>query len=80
MSDIENLLDEEGENQAVRDFLMLYQGDPSCNVGAMRQHMRRAGWDRCWPAWAGNVQDRTHLTKSGAQSWLRHLFSLEGKQ
>lgn len=74
-----DVLDEEGENLAVRSFLMQY-GVPSLTVGAMRQHMARSGWgaDFCPPfvndstAYAGE-----HLTKSGAQLWIRHLFSLE---
>jgi hypothetical protein len=70
-----NLLDpEDGENRAVRAFLMHY-GAPGLTVKQMRDNMRRAGWEGCWPAWAADVDG--HLTKLGAQNWLRHLFALE---
>jgi hypothetical protein len=65
----------DGENQAVRSFLMQY-GTPGLTVGKMKTNLRLAGWDGYWPEWA-NEQDKHHLTKGGAQHWLRHLFALE---
>lgn len=71
-----DLLDTDGENRALRSFLMQY-GVPSLTVSAMRKHMERSGWgfDYC-PDFAkfGGVE---HLTKAGAQIWIRHLLSLE---
>jgi hypothetical protein len=65
---------EDGENRAIRAFLMHY-GAPGLTVMQMRKNMAMAGWDGCWPAW---VYDQDgHLTKGGAQNWLRHLFALE---
>lgn len=70
----EKLLDDDGENRAVRAFLMHY-GAPGLTVKQQRDNMRRAGWGGCWPGWVPDVDG--HLTKAGAQAWLRHLFSLE---
>jgi hypothetical protein len=76
---IRDLVDEEGENRAVRTFLMQY-GLPGLTVGAMAQHMNRSGWPyEYWPDFARQVDNAgQHLTKAGAQIWIRHLFSLEG--
>lgn len=68
------LLDEDGENQAVRCFLMLYGGTNSPTTKQMRNHLDACGYPY-WPEWASG--DDGHLTKGGAQDWLRHLFSLE---
>ena len=70
-----SLVDEEGENQAVRCFLMVY-GQPGLTVWQMVAHMRRCGYDTTTPEWPRTTEIR-HLTKAGAQMWLRHLFSLE---
>ena len=70
----EPLLDTDGENRAVRSFLMHY-GVPGLTVKRMRENMRMAGWAGCWPAWVADFDG--HLTKGGAQAWLRHLFALE---
>ena len=69
------VVDDEGENQAVRMFLALYGG--SCGVTAeqMRKHLKMAGFDGAWPEWANNHNG--HLTKAGAQLWIRHMFNLE---
>lgn len=72
-----DLLDEDGENRAVRTFLMQYSCDRAVTVGAMLAHMDSAGWPGMAPAFALEVRPETHLTKAGAQLWLRHLFSLE---
>lgn len=69
------LLNKNGENQAVRMFLMHYGGCDSPTAKSMREHLRLAGFDGCWPDWA--KQQDEHLTTSGAQDWLRHLFALE---
>jgi hypothetical protein len=70
-----DLMDDDGENRAVRTFLLHY-GAPGLTVAQMRENMRRAGWDGCWPEWVNNPEV-PYLTKAGAQHWLRHLFSLE---
>jgi hypothetical protein len=72
------LVDElDGENRAVRTFLLQYSCDRSTTVGAMLAHMNRSGWRGLCPAWVLEVRPETHLTKGGAQSWIRHLFGLE---
>lgn len=68
------LLDSDGENRAVRMFLLLYSGNSGLTTGKMRMHLKAAGFDGAWPEWAN---DDCHLTKMGAQMWLRHLFDLE---
>lgn len=69
------LLDEDGENQAVRTFLMAY-GEPGLTVARMRRHMELAGWHQA-PEWTTKPEAQGNLTKGGAQDWLRHLFALE---
>ena len=73
------LLDEEGENLALRTFLMQYSCDRSISIAAIGQHMRRSGWGHeYWPAFARRVDNAAqNLTKAGAQIWIRHLISLE---
>jgi hypothetical protein len=68
-------VDAEGENMAVRSFLMLY-GQPGLTVGKMKKHMDMSGHS-CCPAWVYTEPDGAHLTKAGAQLWIRHLFALE---
>ena len=70
------LLDDDGENQAVRVFLMMYGGKFGVSVSDMQQHMKAAGFPY-WPTWTEKEQASAHLTKAGAQDWLRYLFSLE---
>lgn len=75
------LLDDEGENRAVRSFLMQY-GLPSLTVGAMRRHMVLSGWGAKYcPAFVNNSTATAgeHLTKAGAQIWIRHLFGMESR-
>lgn len=76
MSDRE-LIDEDGENRAVRTFLQLYGGLNSPTVGQMRDHLEASGFEYCWPTWVDSCFHTQHLTKGAAQSWLRHLFGLE---
>lgn len=73
-----DLLDEDGENRALRSFLMQY-GLPGLTVAAMAQHMRRSGWEsEYWPDFARRVDNAgQHLTKAGAQIWIRHLLAME---
>jgi hypothetical protein len=71
-----DLLDDDGENRAVRSFLMLY-GGANPKIGQMRDHLAMSGFDGCWPDWVLQAFPSDHLTKGGAQSWIRHLFSLE---
>mgnify|MGYP003442956767 CR=1 FL=1 len=68
------LLDDDGENRAVRTFLMLY-GTPGLTSTKMRDHMRASGFKDHSPDWVD--QAPWHLTKGGAQHWLRLLFALE---
>jgi hypothetical protein len=70
-----DLLDTDGENLAVRWFLAMYGGTTSPTVGQMRRHLEACGFP-CWPEWAAAPND-DHLTKGGAQDWLRYLFELE---
>jgi len=70
------LVDFDGENRAVRNFLMFYGGGHGINTKSMRYTMTMSGFDGAWPDWAN---DDMHLTKAGAQLWLRHLFDLEKK-
>lgn len=67
--------DAEVENMAVRSFLMLY-GQPGVTVGQMKKHMSMSGF-KSWPAWVETEHDGAHLTKAGAQLWIRYLFSLD---
>ena len=67
------LVDDEGENQAVRMFLALYGSQAGITTKQMRQHLEMAGFDGAWPEWADKER---HLTKAGAQLWIRHLFAL----
>ncbi len=69
------ILDDEGENLAVRSFLMQYSCDRSITAEEMCRHMKLSGWDEFWPTWAPG--SNAHLTKAGAQIWLRLLFNLE---
>lgn len=69
------LLDDDGENLAVRMFLMMYGGQ-TCTTQGMRRHLELAGFPY-WPEWA-NAD--FHLTKGGAQLWIRYLIGLESAQ
>ena len=75
-----DLMDDDGENRALRSFLMQY-GVPSLTVGAMRKHMDRSGWPlQFCPDFARTGSaDSQHLTKGGAQVWIRHLLSMEAR-
>lgn len=68
------LVDDEGENRAVRMFLAMYGGQAGITVEKMRKLLKMAGFDGAWPEWAS--ADNGHLTKAGAQLWIRHLFAL----
>ncbi len=74
------LVDEEGENLAVRSFLIQYGcGSSNPKVGQMLSHMNHSGWEGTEPEWVKTCHKDEHLTKAGTQLWLRHLFSLEVK-
>jgi hypothetical protein len=75
MRDAAPVQDAEGENKAVRCFLMLY-GQPGLTVGQMKKHMAMSGF-KSRPAWVDTEPDGAHLTKAGAQLWIRHLFALD---
>lgn len=74
-----HLLDAEGENRAVRSFLLQYSCGRSIAVGEMRRHMEMSGWggSKCLPKFLETCNPLEHLTKAAAQLWIRHLFSLE---
>lgn len=74
---MQEMLDEEGENRAVRTFLQLYGCNNSPTVGQMRCHLEASGFDGYWPDWVGERHADEHLTKGGAQLWIRHLLALE---
>ncbi len=76
---IPNLIDLiDGENRAVRCFLMLYGNTGgSTSVKSMKIHLEHSGFNDCWPSWVIDPANAGHLTKAGAQDWLRHLFALE---
>jgi hypothetical protein len=74
------LLDDDGENQAVRWFLACYGHGGSKTIGAMKAHLEMSGFDGCWPDWCNTEHPSVHLTKGSAQQWIRHLFSLEVQQ
>lgn len=69
----------DGENRAVRTFLLFYGGNRggALTTDAMRTNLELAGWENCWPDWAKRNQT---LTKSGAQDWIRFLFALEAAE
>jgi hypothetical protein len=72
------LMDEEGENIALRSFLRLYGGySDAIAISTMREHMELSGWDGCWPDWVSTAKKGETLTKAGAQLWIRHLIALE---
>lgn len=74
--DLDRLLDTDGENRAVRAFLLGLRSEAGRSVAAMRSHMKYSGFPH-WPQWVADSAPGVHLTKAGAQSWLRHLFGLE---
>ena len=67
------LIDDDGENRAVRAFLMLY-GNNTVTAKGMAAHMKASGYPFV-PEWVDKAPG--HLTKGGAQDWLRMLFELE---
>lgn len=71
-----DLLDADGENRAVRAFLLYYGCGRSVTAAEMAVHMRLSGFDVA-PDWVAKAPG--HLTKAGAQLWLRMLFALEKK-
>jgi len=74
------LLDDDGENKAVRWFLACYGGGGDKSIGTMKLHLEMSGFGGCWPEWCNTEHPSAHLTKGGAQLWIRHLFSLEAQQ
>lgn len=70
-----DLIDTDGENRAVRAFLLLYGTAGGVTTGSMALHLSRSGFP-FWPKWVES-EGGMHLTKGGAQAWLRHLFDLE---
>jgi hypothetical protein len=68
------LLDADGENQPLRAFLLAYGGGQN-TIEGMRTHLQRSGYRCHWPHWASEGEG--HLTKMGAQNWIRHLIAME---
>lgn len=73
---LRGLMDADGENRAIRSFLQMY-GQQGMTTAKMRQHMIWSGWKNFWPDWVEKQESEGHLTKGGAQHWIRYLFSLE---
>jgi len=71
-----NLVDEDGENLAVRAFLMLYGSSTGITIAQMREHLTLMRYP-FWPEHIGKVDSNAYLTKFDAQEWLRYLFNLE---
>ena len=71
---MKNLIDTDGENQAVRAFLQMY-GIPGLTAEQMHDHMCVSGYKGTSPEWVFEAPG--FLTKGGAQHWLRKLFALE---
>jgi hypothetical protein len=76
MADRDELIDTDGENLAVRWFLAAYGGGVN-TIHRMAIHMQQCGFGWTHPDWVIPHTPGETLTKGGAQSWLRHLFSLE---
>ena len=65
---IDDLMDTDGENRALRMFLAYYGGNAGISVGNMKDNLRMAGFDGAWPSWCNEPnEDKQHLTKGGAQ-------------
>lgn len=62
------------ENEAVRMFLLFYGGSGGITVEEMRGHMGAAGHNGCWPLWVDTDEGQGHLTKAGAQDWIKYLL------
>lgn len=71
-------IDEDGENRAVRGFLLLYGTNGGTTIGTMKKHLEMYG-QPFWPEWVDSADGKEHLNKAAAQSWLRYLFALEAK-
>lgn len=71
-----SLISAEGENEAVRAFLVLY-GKGSCTSWHMARHLKSHGFD-ITPSWL--EADTGLLSRKGAQDWLRLLFAAEDEQ
>lgn len=75
-----NLLDDDGENLAVRSFLSAYSCTATFSIAAMRTHMIRSGWSiEFCPEFARLEKTTGSLTKAGAQLWIRHLINMESE-
>lgn len=72
---VEPLMDSDGENRAVRFFLAFYGGNSGIRIVQMMKNLGMAGVPY-WPDWC-DAESSSHLTKAGAQLWLRYLFDLE---
>ena len=79
MTSIRKLVDDEGENRALRSFLLYYTGVRAPTIGEVCDNMQLAGWDGFWPDFVASSHDRAELTKAGAQLWIRHLLELEAR-
>jgi hypothetical protein len=71
----EPLVEADGENRAVRGFLLGLECGNRTFTG-MRTHMTHYGTPY-WPDHFAAAQG--HITKYEQQEWLRHLFNLENK-
>ncbi|RZT10198.1 hypothetical protein SAMN05216319_1349 [Duganella sp. CF402] len=73
----QEMLDADGQNLAVRSFLLMYSCDRVISISDMRNHMEMSGWGGMWPEVVSAARDKQDLTKACAQVWIRYLFSLE---
>jgi len=73
----QQMLDADGQNLAVRSFLLMYSCDRLISIADMRNYMEMSGWGGMWPEVVSDTGGRQNLTKACAQVWIRHLFSLE---
>lgn len=71
---MKDLLDGDGENRAVRAFLLGLELGIKF-YGPMKVHMTRMGYPY-WPEEFARLEDM-HISKNAQQHWLRHLFDLE---
>lgn len=72
---IPEISQEPEENKALRMFLAYYGGNEGVTIQGMRSHLKYAGFNGYWPEWVNTEEG--HLTKSGAQLWIRYILAAE---
>jgi hypothetical protein len=66
---------EDGENYALRYFLMLYSGTAP-TYGNLRG-LEQAGYYWAIPQWARDIHPESHVTTLAAQDWIRYILKCE---